>query len=241
MFFIYSSVQTKWYAVTDMVQQAGLRILNSFRQTDLKNFAELCEEAGYPTDLGGYYLRQLVTGGYLTKGERGQYILSPKGKAYLTHSHAPSDWSPRLNILIIATYDDELIVLQRNKQPFLNRKEWPASAIKNGETTENAIQRLLVERLTSATEVRFAGVFRKIEIYNDEVFDDKVFLVHRAVLGVEPPAEVPTGQNLHVIDSDVTNLKFAANSLLDILNFSADDATYKEQVYPLAAEDFEHA
>ena len=221
-----------------MVQKAGLRILNSFNNENSRNFVELCKEAGYPTDLGGYYLRQLVKSGYLDKGERGEYILSPKGRQYLASNHQAS-FTPRLHIMTVAAYKNDLVVLKRNQQPFLDVHEWPASAVSAAEIKAAALQRLLSERLSSAKSTDYVGVFRRIDMYDGELFDDKFFLVHKVELDQAPIEEVINGINTRIEESRLESLKNKSRSLIDIYEFSKNQHQYQEKTYELAYDDFE--
>src|SRR5688572_20585153 len=101
-----------------MLQSGAFRILSCFHQVDTMGFADLCKQAGYPTDLGGYYIRQLVRGGYLEKLERGQYRILAAGKheiavSYGKHMRARN---PRVMVLIVARQENNLLVLRRKAQ-----------------------------------------------------------------------------------------------------------------------------
>ncbi len=223
-----------------MIQKAGLRILDSFAHQNLRTFVDLCKEAGYPTDLGGYYLRQLVRGDYLSKGERGEYVLTVKGRKYLVDKTKPSSsMRPRVLVMAIAKYQGNLVVLERQKQPFLHRKEWPASAIRNGETSEEAVSRLLNERLSPSKHVKFVGVFRRTDFYQDELFDDKIFLIHEVELDTKPAEEVSTGINLLINEEDLSNQPLLSKSLLDILRATQTNTPFIEKTYNLSFDDFE--
>lgn len=220
-----------------MMQKAGLRIINSFRNENSRSFVELCKEAGYPTDLGGYYLRQLLRAGYLDKGDRGEYLLSAKGRQYLASDHQPN--TPRVHSMIIATFDDRLVTLKRNQQPFLDRQEWPATAIRAGESKDDATQRLLAERLASATDLEYVGLFRRIDMYQDELFDDKIFLIHKAKLSETPIERVLNGDNICISINELKNLSRPSKSLLDIYEFTSNNQNYIETIYELTYADFE--
>ena len=62
-------------------------------------------QAGYGTDLGGYYLRTLVRDGFLKKIERGQYSITIAGKHELAVTNNGSHVfvvRPRLAVLRVA-------------------------------------------------------------------------------------------------------------------------------------------
>jgi DNA-binding PadR family transcriptional regulator len=67
-----------------MLQASSFRKLNCYISENTLGFAEICRQAGYPTDLGGYYLRRLVKDGYIEKTGRGQYTISAGGKQQLS-------------------------------------------------------------------------------------------------------------------------------------------------------------
>jgi len=222
-----------------MVQKAGLRILQSFKDQNSRSFVELCKEAGYPTDLGGYYLRQLLRSNYLSKGERGEYLLTAKGRKYITSEHVSSDNAPRPHVLIVPKIENDLVVLERHQQPFLDRKEWPATAVTAGELRESAVERLLNERLAKSVQVSYVGVFRRLDTYDGELFDDKVFFIHTATLMNSPALKVINGVNTRIKMSELATTNNKSRSLLDIFNFTQENETYTERQYDLSYEDFD--
>jgi hypothetical protein len=222
-----------------MVAKAGLRILHAFENDNSRTFTELCKSAGYPTDLGGYYLRQLVSGDYLGKGERGEYILSPKGRKYVATRHSQLQSTPRLHILVVSEFDNKYVVLERHQQPFLNRTEWPATALKGGEQVQKALDRIFKERLAQTQTCDYVGTFRRIDLYQDELFDDKVFLVFKAMLIAKPPTEVVNGLLHRVAEKELGGIPHKSRSLLDIFNFMKTQEQYLEKAYSLTYDDFE--
>lgn len=213
-------------------------MLNSFNNENTRNFVELCKEAGYPTDLGGYYLRQLLTSGYLLKGDRGEYILSPEGRRYLAGNHQ-SGFVARLHVMIVASFEDQIVLLKRDQQPFLSRYEWPATAVKGGETRDIALQRLLDERLAPTIKTEYVGMFRRIDRYKDDLFDDKLFLVHKVELNQSPIEKVVNGTNVCIHTNEFESLQSKSRSLSDIYIFCRGQEQYKEKTYQLTQIDFE--
>jgi hypothetical protein len=109
-----------------MIQGAAFRVLGCFYSRDVRSFAELCQEAGYPTDLGGYYIRQLIKGGYIEKAERGQYRLLAKGKQELAISYGKHmeqvsgelvGFFRRIDRYEDVTFDDKLFAVHRVELP----------------------------------------------------------------------------------------------------------------------------
>jgi hypothetical protein len=226
-----------------MVQKAGLKMLRSFARANKRTFVELCQEAGYPTDLGGYYLRQLVAADYLAKQARGEYTLTPKGRAHASRVHVVAGTTPRLHVLLVPRLGDDIVLLQRTWQPFIQRKEWPATAVMGGEQAADAVNRLLTERLAPADEVMFVGVFRRMDHYGDDLFDDKVFLVHSVKLERPPQVEVVNGNHVLVAAESLADQPNKSRSLVDIYAYAGDSKRplVLEQRYDLTYEDFETA
>ena len=227
-----------------MLQGAAYRILFCFLRTDTWSFAELCKQAGYPTDLGGYYLRQLVRNGYLESAERGQYTITPKGRGQLAIGHDKQIFvtRPRFIVLIVATQAGQYAVLRRTKQPFIGVAEWPASALDLGETMPDAAARVAQERFGDVPVPVLVGLFRRTDRYGVEVFDDKLFAVHSLDI---PKSVTIKRQNamgnieLHAAE-DMPHIYRPSRSLLDIYAYvdDAPAAPYVEHEYALLPSDF---
>ena len=132
-----------------MIQGAAFRVLAGFYDSDSRNFADLCNRAGYPTDLGGYYIRHLLSGGYIEKAGRGQYRILPKGKQQLALIYGKQSLASRLrvSVAIVARQEGRLAVMRRKVQPFIGAVEWPAGAVNAGEEIQVAARRILQTRI----------------------------------------------------------------------------------------------
>ncbi len=225
-----------------MIEGGSLRILACFKDCDSYSFTDLCTKAQYPIDLGGYYIRQLVAKDYLSKTERGIYTLTHNGKRELANNHAAFKRSnrSRLTVLIIVRSGESYTLLRRNVQPFIGRVEWPAGAVMAGETLDAAIMRVSSDRvgLTESTP-RLHGFFRRIDLYNDEVFDDKLFAVCTVTQGYRkmPTIASVTGETFSYEAAALADLPGASRALTDILSFSQSSDTYHEQTYVLLETD----
>ncbi len=169
-----------------MLQASSFRILNCYISGNTLGFAEICRQTGYPTDLGGYYLRRLVKDGYIEKAGRGQYTISAAGgkqQLSLRYGKAPFYLRPRMVVLLVVSKGDKYVVLRRSNQPFIGTAERPASDVKIGEPLSIASTSTLQERLGIIGEPKFQGFFRRIDTYKDMLFDDKIFAVHAYTLG----------------------------------------------------------
>ena len=225
-----------------MVQGAAFRILACFYGSDRNSFVELCKRAGYPTDLGGYYLRQLVSGEYLEKIDRGQYQILPKGKQQLAFYYGKQMLAPkpRLAVLIIAKCADEFIVLRRGVQPFIGIVEWPAGVVNMGERLEDAAKRILTARIGVTASLEAAGTFRRIDVYEGLTFDDKVFAVFTCELPTDTKIaeHSETGDILRYNQSTLEDLPHRSKALLDFLAYAqSDNHALVERTYELGKED----
>lgn len=225
-----------------MIQGAAFRILACFYNTDTRSFVEICESAGYPTDLGGYYIRQLVRGGYLEKINRGQYALLPKGKQELAFNYGKRMFAPRprLMVLLVARRGPQLVLTRRTTQPFIGTAEWPAGAVGAGEKMQEAAVRMLRERVGCAGTPQLVGFFRRVDLYGDTLFDDKLFAVH--VVDIQESTTIneqsQTGQIIMCGEADLPNIAKPAKSLLDIYHYSQSSTVgLEEHTYSLVAAD----
>lgn len=227
-----------------MLKGSAFKLLAVFRERNTCSFVEMCEQAGYPTDLGGYYLRQLVEGGYLTKQERGVYAITPKGKAQfvISYGRRPSIPRPRLLVLLIAERGGRLVALRRTTQPYIGVVEWPGASVLHGEPLEEAVVRTIQQRLGGHVSFAHHGFFRRIDMYGDDIFDDKLFVIHKVALSKETspgPSDVP-GELLDLTETELRHVAKPSRSLLAILDFALSPSPgYVEQVYHLQASDLE--
>ncbi len=232
--------------ITCMLQGAAFRILACFYDNNELNFVELCNNAGYPTDLGGYYIRQLVRGGYLEKIDRGQYRILPEGKRQLAFHYGKKLFAdrPRLAVLLVAQQDQAFVVLRRKVQPFIGKAEWPAGMVNAGETLQAAAKRIAESRLGVDVDPNQVGFFRRIDMYHDAVFDDKLFAVHACTIAdnLAINASSKSGDNILCRKADLFNLPNASKALTNIFNFSQDPGSgFEERTYNLGQEDLDLA
>jgi len=225
-----------------MVQGASLRVLACFSDVEVLGFAELCKRAGYPTDLGGYYIRQLIAGGYMEKIDRGQYRLLPKGKQEMALNYGRHAFRqrPRLGVIIIARQGDLYIVMRRKTQPFIGIAEWPAGIAAGGEKLGSAAQRITRERLGVDVELHMVGFFRRIDTYDGMLFDDKLFAVHVCDVPADAVIQMNSnnGKNIPCKTDQLCTLKNPSQALLDIFQFTQQTTTlYEEHMYELTATD----
>lgn len=224
-----------------MIQGATFRVLACFQGQDTCTFTELCKRSGYPTDLGGYYLRQLTSGGYVEKIDRGTYTVSPKGKQQLARYYGKqlSALYPRLMVLIVPRQGETYIVSRRTTQPFIDTYEWPAGAVDMGKPLEHAATRVTQKRLGCTGALSFQGFFRRIDNYEDFTFDDKLFAVYECTLPIECAVNThsTTGKNIAYNHTALRTLTKPSKSLLDILSFIENDTHSQEIQYTLTIED----
>jgi 8-oxo-dGTP pyrophosphatase MutT (NUDIX family) len=224
------------------LQGAAFRVLACFYEADMRSFSELCQMAGYPTDLGGYYIRQLISAGHIQKEERGQYRILPKGKRELAVHYGKNlhaSW-PRVVALLVVQVGEQYAVLRRRVQPFPGAAEWPASAVEHGETAPEAAARVAKKRLATDVVPLPAGFFRRIDKYGDTIFDDKLFLVHTLLLpsGTPLPEKTELGEYELYSRDELSHVEHASRALLDIAAYvESGTLTLQEKVYPLTPDD----
>src|SRR6187549_2489842 len=149
---------------------ALLRLLTCFLETSVLSFSDICKRMDYSTDLGGYYIRQLLASGYLRKTTRGQYEITPIGKQQLilrNKDHTSLISNPRLCTMVLVIVDGKYIVTRRKLQPYIGYAEWPASRVVSGLDLHDAAQDVLHKRLHVTGSLKFIGFFRRIDLQED--------------------------------------------------------------------------
>jgi hypothetical protein len=226
-----------------MIQGAAFRVLACFYYRDEMSFVELCETAGYPTDLGGYYIRQLTQAGYIERAERGKYLVLPKGKQQLAFKYGKSMFAPkpRFAVLVIAQQKNQLVLIRRKAQPFIGSAEWLAGEVLMGESILSAANRVTETRLGCSGQPRFIGFFRRTDIYKDTVFDDKLFAVHSALIPDKADIHKTNviGEITICSETELSKVSKPSKSLIDIFNYSrsTNGSQIEEHTYPITAAD----
>jgi hypothetical protein len=196
----------------------------------------------YSTDLGGYYIRQLVASGYLSKTTRGQYEVTPIGKQQLILFNKEDTTlisNPRLCTMVLAIVGGKYVVTRRKLQPYIGYAEWPASRVKSGVDLEEAAQDVLRRRLHVVGPLEFKGFFRRIDLQGDMVFDDKLFAVYICALADDAPVipETDHGINIPMTAEEVEVAERAPCALRDILHFCNAPTSYAVTRYQLTPEE----
>ncbi len=226
-----------------MLQMAAFRILAGFYDSDERSFVDLCASAGYPTDLGGYYIRQLIQGGYIQKVGRGRYAILPKGKQQVALKYHKPFFAPkpRFIVLLVVQQNDRYIVMRRKVQPFIGAAEWIAGEVQMGEQLTGAAERIAMARLGCSGAVRPVGLFRRIDHFDDFTFDDKIFAVHAVTLPASADITHANtwGEMLLLTELEVLAIERPSKSLLDIFRYTRLDnpPPFEEHSYTLQAAD----
>ena len=220
-----------------------MRVLRCFSNTDVLGFTELAELLQFETDLTGYYLRRLQSRELIEKVDRGQYRITPLGKSLLAHARQLSGLTiaPRVSIMLVSTVQDTYIITKRTAQPFIGKVEWPTGPLLAGESLEAAARRVANERLGLDMQPELHGFFRRIDMLQGTVFDDKLFAIHTAALAKSQAADIvsknPVGEIMQYKDSELKALPNQAKSFMDISAFLKTDAAYAETIYNLTPTD----
>ncbi len=147
---------------------------------------------------------------------------------------------PRFCVVIVARQHGAYVILERDRQPFIDVSEWPAGLVLQGEVAADAAQRLSQERLGVTISLAHKGVFRRIDKYKDMIFDDKLFAVYTGDIPADTAvvSHGKTGKNTLYTADELSQITKPSRSLLDILAFASTDTTvFEEHVYHLRRED----
>ncbi|HMI09978.1 MAG TPA: NUDIX hydrolase [Candidatus Saccharimonadales bacterium] len=225
-----------------MASSKSLQMLSCFYYKNVCSFIEMCNIGDYSSDLGGYYIRQLIHDGYIGKIDRGQYQILSKGKHFLVANTEKLTMrrQARMSVALVIRQGDKFAVMHRTAQPFIGRIEWPTGSVKPGESMADAAARVALERLGTAPSLRLLGFFRRIDTYKDEVFDDKLFAVHTGAL---PDDYIVTdhskaGVNRLYMADELLASPSPSRSLIDIFEYASSSRdNYIEHKYNLEATD----
>jgi predicted transcriptional regulator len=227
-----------------MISGAPARILSFFMDADALTFSTICDKAGYPTDLGGYYIRHLVAQKWLVKTARGLYKITPQGKQALIvmsdKDKLETEVAPKLYSLVVPTLNGSYVVMRRRHQPLIGTVEWPAAKVRPGEHIHAAALRALQDRfLTAAGELEFRGFYRRLDNFDGALFDDKLFAVHTfCYLETETIAkETYFCENLLVEPTNLDEISNPSQQLFDILRFTESGKPYDGGEYDLTFDD----
>lgn len=107
-----------------------------------------------------YHLRAVTKEGYVQKVPGG-YQLTAAGKRYVDRI-SMEKFQPRIqpkivSMLVITNKKGELLLWQRNKQPFIGKMSFPVGKIHLGESLDDAAERELSEKTGLHTKLNHVG------------------------------------------------------------------------------------
>ena len=109
-----------------------------------------------------------------------------------------------------------------------------------GERLPDAVVRLQNERLGCSGKAALVGFFRRTDMYEDAVFDDKLFAVHLVDLPERAAVQQAskTGELVLLTKQELMDVQHPAKSLLDIFIYCQPGAApLAEHTYPITAAD----
>ncbi len=136
-----------------------------------------------PNNTFSYHLKKLSQAGYVELTDGG-YVATRKAMKSIQYA-ADGDKKTRVPIFITAIYvtntDDEVLLIERNKQPFVGWCGIPAGLIHQGEHMHDAARRELMEKTSiKAPSLKFAGVldFQYLEQISGDLFVHTVAFIY---------------------------------------------------------------
>ena len=163
-------------------------ILMELARSPGKKFGEfkITGQLNIESDSFNYHLRTLVKQKYVTKTGEGKYLLSLKGKEYVSKMdfiNNQVERTPKLSVMV-RIYNNEdpglVLIAKRRKHPFLGQLGLITGKIKFGEETGDAVVREVEEETALAVkEWNMVGMHRWIDYDKSEeqIVHDAMFIV----------------------------------------------------------------
>ena len=211
------------------------KILMLYNTHDTLALSSICRQTGYTPDLASYYMRQLLKCGYVIRGSRGKYTITPEGALQLNRTRADQIEvvRPRVIAVIVATYKSSHVVLRRKIQPYIGMTEWPAGAIELGETMDEVVRRLCERHFGWSGEAQLCGFLRQIERHEGHMLDDKLLAVHTVAIPDTATLNHSSDTGEIEVCDDIAKRVDGTPSLIDVYRFATQGTglSYKENTY----------
>jgi hypothetical protein len=164
-----------------------LEILDSLRQSEVKQFAELLRDVAETSDNLAYHLKQLQKNDFIESLEKGTYTLAQKGIIYLNNNlELQHDLFPTVSCMLeLHNAGGEVLVMKKLKQPFLGKLHLPTFGVTSDRTLHLQIQDFMDRYQIAATNIIFKAVHRD-RSQGGAAFPvfDKFFMVFRGNLSL---------------------------------------------------------
>ena len=164
-------------------------ILDELRTTEVARYTELNQdevESGH----FHYHLMQLVKDGYITQQARGQYRLTASGQQFvdkLSQHRIHASPMPKVITYTLLKDGDRVILQEKLKQPYLHLLNMIGGKLHEGETSEQAAVREVLEKTNIIVQSpKLAGIFEVLIYKKGAVHTHVVAYVY--VVAVQPAA-----------------------------------------------------
>ncbi|MFZ1811938.1 MAG: NUDIX domain-containing protein [Candidatus Saccharimonadales bacterium] len=204
--------------------EVQMKILRRLLFSPTAHFSELLRDTELTSDHFNFHIKKLLQTGYVAKSGD-VYTLTREGKEYANRMDTDQkviEKQPKISVLVVVENEDgKFLAQQRLKQPYYGFWGRMSGKVRWGETLEEASARELMEETGLTAELRYAGLYHKMDYQkNGDFLEDKYFIV---MYGTNPRGELRDAEGHH-------------NAWL-----SVDELTAKDKVFASIAEITEFA
>lgn len=210
-----------------------LEILDSLRQADSKQFAELLRDVAETSDNLTYHLKQLQKIGFIASPEKGTYRLAQQGIIYLNNNlELQHDLFPTVSCMLeLHGMDESVLVMKKLKQPFLGQQHLLTFGVTSTKPLADQIQDFLERYKINANGIAFRNVHRKQVRQASGLFIfDKFFMVFTgkytdfqrevddrlfAAITPEELHRLPQSASANTVDFDTTSTLEFTEEIID--------------------------
>lgn len=173
------------------IHEMQMKILREMLFAPKSTFVSLQKVTGLTSDHANFHIKKLIELGYVEKNSDG-YTLTRDGKEYANRMDTDEvkiERQPKVSVLLVIENDEgKMLAQQRLKQPYYGFWGRQSGKVRWGEHLLDAAARELKEETGLTAELRYAGLYHKMDFLNNgEFLEDKYFLV---VYGTEPQGEL---------------------------------------------------
>lgn len=180
-----------------------------------RRFSELRAE-DVESNLFQYHLRHIINKGLVEKYDNG-YRLAPKG-LYYADRYSPAHKGERLQpklitVITIKNAKGDVLLLEKNRQPWINQWHLPAGKIHIGESAQEAASREVKEKIGICLDNLLFTAVAHVQICKDSttVSDFVSF-----IFSTEYSGAVGVGKWYNVGNKDLINLAPSVQEILEI-------------------------
>ncbi|MBL8159596.1 NUDIX domain-containing protein [Candidatus Saccharibacteria bacterium] len=231
------------------LHKVHVTILDTLRRQATARYSVLRSHTDLESDSFKFYLRKLVSRGYVEKLESGEYGLTRDGKEFansLDTAQQAALKQPKLSLLMVAARSDDsgslrYLVQQRARSPFRGYWGFLSGPMQWGEAPEDTAAREFLKQTGLTAKFRVKAFYRQQDIKTEDgtLVRDRLFVVLEAYrLKGELSNEWGGGENHWLTRTELRGKEKYFTSCKDVISLLISGNAYKTGVAEVSNDEY---